>query len=80
MPGTFCGTGNTQLNQTDNILALMELTLLWEQTDKNQIYTILGSDNTMILFGDSENVFGHNKTPLTERLPASAGQAGWSSG
>ena len=62
VPGNFDAAGHTQLNQTENILALLEPILLWEEVDKSQIYTILGGDDTMTLeiLG---MLFGNDETP-----------------
>lgn len=76
MPGTLWGAGDTQMHNVDNILVLREPILLWEETDENQIYPTLGSDNTMTL-EILRMLFGNNKTPSMERRPVSSGQPGW---
>lgn len=37
MCGNFDGAGYTQVNQTGNILTIMEPILLWEKIDKSHI-------------------------------------------
>ena len=78
MYGNFDGAGYTQVNQTGNILTLMEPILLWEKIDKSHIWYYV----VMMpwLSGDSGNVIWQRQNTLTEGLPDSAAQPGWSSG
>lgn len=62
------GAGDIHVNQrNNNMLALMEPTLLWKETDKNQIHKMLGSNDTMTLFGDSENIIWQQQNTLNRK-------------